>query len=58
MCRDQVIRVNVKSEKQIHLLQALETAQEWEVCARKHTRTALVNSTEIDVHVFSAACAK
>lgn len=28
---DQVIRVNVKSEEQIHLLQALETAQEWEV---------------------------
>lgn len=58
MCRDQVIRVNVKSEEQIHLLQALETAQEWEVCTRKHTRTALVNSTEIDVRVFSAACAK
>uniref|UniRef100_A0A3Q0RJC8 Carboxypeptidase A4 n=1 Tax=Amphilophus citrinellus TaxID=61819 RepID=A0A3Q0RJC8_AMPCI len=31
MSRDQVIRVNVQSEEQIRLLQALETEEEWKV---------------------------
>lgn len=44
MSRDQVIRVNAQSEEQIHLLQALESEDAWEVCAHKATHTAFMHS--------------
>lgn len=37
--RDQVIRVNVQSDEHVHLLQALESQEEWEVHTHRHAHT-------------------